>query len=962
MPRGLRLGVLLSLVLSSFLFADTVAALDPQYAPDPGQPVDEAYGEAIAKYTTDTAFNTPLTDYLPASDTVPTPAAVLGDIAGAADRLPYAADVHRYFRMLADASPRVRVMRIGTSEEGRELIAALVADEALLADLDANLARTAQLADPRTLALDDARAETLIEQTAPVYYLTGAIHSPETGSPTALMELAYRLAVDDAPYIQRIRKSVITMITPVVEVDGRERMVDLYRWHKANPGRITPDLVYWGHYVAHDNNRDGMTLKLNLTRAVLDQYVRFNPVVLHDLHESVPFLYDNTIGDTPYNAWIDPILANEWQMIGWSNVGKMTELGLPGVFAHGDFDTWTPGYLMFIAAVRNGISRLYETYGNAGADTVERILDPSEYQRTWYRQNPPWPKVLWSQRNNNNYQLNGILTSLDWVAKHDKELLRNFWLKSKRSVTKPDDAGPAAYVLPAVDGDASAQRRLLRLMRAQHVEIHQLDAADKGEDELRFPSGSYVIRMDQPYSRTADVLLDTQYWAPDEPQKHPYDDTGWTLGALFGVDVQRVVDPALLDAKMSRVDDVDGAFDGGIRGKGDTLQLPASAGSALGLAYAFPDARVQRDATSGSLAVSGADRAAVQGWLEQHALQADGIGRLPKGDWAEFHRPRIALMHTWLNTQTEGWWRLALDELGITYDYISTQDIAGLGDLRARYDVLIFGPLWGNTAAINDGMPMHGDPLPWETTDLTPNLGRVDATPDMRPGLGGDGLASIKRFVADGGLLITSGATATWAIESGLAPGVGLATPSAGFKAYGTVVNVQAATPGPVVASYGDTAFAAYTEEGQAFTLSPYATPYFHTATADDVSRVTGRGGADDIDVPQGRKAVEPYALPSVEPWEIAQPNPEEARDNPWLLPVDAQPRALLRFADADALLVSGLLFEGGDLAGRPALVQARYGRGNVLLFGINPLWRGETIGSEALVTAAIANWDRLAP
>ena len=96
--------------------------------------------------------------------------------------------------------------------------------------------------------------------------------------------------------------------------------------------------------------------------------------MLHDLHESVPYLYDNTVGDGPYNAWIDPILADEWQMIGWNNVSEMTKFGMPGVFTHGNFDTWSPGYLMFIAALHNGISRLYETFGNGGADTVERTL------------------------------------------------------------------------------------------------------------------------------------------------------------------------------------------------------------------------------------------------------------------------------------------------------------------------------------------------------------------------------------------------------------------------------------------------------------------------------------------------------------------------------------------------------------------------------------------------------------
>ena len=130
-----------------------LAAANNPYARDPGQPVDQAYTAKIAKYTTQADFNTPLTDYLPVSKTVPTPEAVLGDVAGAPNMLPYAEDVYRYFRMLAQATPRVRVFTIGHTEEGREMIAVAIADESLMKDLDANKARLAQLADPRKLGM-----------------------------------------------------------------------------------------------------------------------------------------------------------------------------------------------------------------------------------------------------------------------------------------------------------------------------------------------------------------------------------------------------------------------------------------------------------------------------------------------------------------------------------------------------------------------------------------------------------------------------------------------------------------------------------------------------------------------------------------------------------------------------------------------------------------------------------------
>src|SRR2546428_6537178 len=228
------------------------------YSRDGSQPTDEEYTRKIREYTTETFFNSPLTDYLPASPNVPTPKAVLGDVAGAPGKLPYAEDVYKYMRMLEKASPRVKVFSIGTTEEGREMIAVAVSSEDNLKKLEDNRAKLAKLADPRTLQLDDAEADKIVAQAVPVYYITGTIHSPETGAPTALMELAYRLAVDESPYVKEIRDGIVTLITPVVEVDGRDRMVDIYKWDLVHPKDFYPPLVYWGKYVAHDNDCDAM--------------------------------------------------------------------------------------------------------------------------------------------------------------------------------------------------------------------------------------------------------------------------------------------------------------------------------------------------------------------------------------------------------------------------------------------------------------------------------------------------------------------------------------------------------------------------------------------------------------------------------------------------------------------------------------------------------------------------------
>src|ERR1700740_3708515 len=223
-------------VVACSLFAPLAWAYgETQPGRDPKQPVDENYTAKMKKYTTEPFFTSPLVNYLPASKNVPTPEAVLGDVAGAPGILPYAADVYKYMRLLAQVSPRVKVYSIGTTEEDREMIAVAVSSQNNLKHLDETRTRLAKLADPRTIQLNDAEADKIVAQAMTIYYITGTIHSPETGAPTALMELAYRLAVDESAYVREIREGMITLITPGVEVDGRDRMVDLYKWHLAHP-------------------------------------------------------------------------------------------------------------------------------------------------------------------------------------------------------------------------------------------------------------------------------------------------------------------------------------------------------------------------------------------------------------------------------------------------------------------------------------------------------------------------------------------------------------------------------------------------------------------------------------------------------------------------------------------------------------------------------------------------------
>jgi hypothetical protein len=965
---------------------------------DPSQPIDEAYTKKIHEYTTEPFFLSPLVDYLPASRTVPTPAAVLGDIAGAPTKLPYSSEVYEYMRALEKASPRVKVYSIGRTEEGREMIAVAVASESLLTNLDANRAKLSKLADPRTIGMNDAEASRIAADATPIYYITGTIHSPETGAPTALMELAYRLAVDESPYIRNIRDHLITLITPVVEVDGRDRQVDIFRWHMAHPDSTYPRLVYWGHYVAHDNNRDAMGLTLNLSQNVLDTYLGWKAQLLHDLHESVPYLYDNTIGDGPYNAWLDPLLTNEWQMIGWHNVQEMTRMGMPGVFAHGDFDTWSPGYLMFMAATHNGISRLYETFGNGGtAETQERTLDPDETSRTWFRQNPPLPRVMWSLRNNNNYEQTGVLVSLAYFANNRRQFLENFYEKSKRSILKAHTEGPAAYVFPGDDPRPGAQARLLRILQKQHVEISRATAPftvtlparggissktdssrGRGSDSSAapktrtLPAGSYIVRMDQPYSRIADALLDYQYWSPDDPQKHPYDDTGWTFPESFDVQALRITDTTVLRAKMEQVKDSIRA-PGGVSGSGSIFAVNHNGDNSLiTLRYRLPKADIQMaeepfDAAGqkfarGSFIIRGVSSSDLDAATKDLGLRARAIASAPGVKTHPARAPRVAILHTWLGTQTEGWWRQAFDKEQIPYDYINVQEVSRTPELKAKYDVIIFPPAGGSGMSIIDGMPMWRNAMPWKKSELTPNIGLLDETDDMRPGLGLDGLGNLRKFVTAGGVLVGVENTAEFAVDFGFTSGVSTHSARRG-QVVGSFLRTNTVDEAsPIAYGIGDS-LAVYSSDGSSFGVSNMASGRSFGG-GENPERATGRGTAKDPDVVQGRPSLKPqFEAPEVgpvKPWQAAPVTNEQLRYPINIIPPDQRPRVILRFADASGLLVSGLLDGGTGIAQRPVVADVPVQKGHVVLFANNPIWRGETIGSYPLVFNTLLSFDNL--
>jgi hypothetical protein len=934
---------------------------------------DEAYAAKIKEYTTEKFFLTELVDHLPASSSVPSPDKVLGYVIGTPNKLTYTKDMYRYYRELEKATPRVRVFSAPEhTEDGKEQMLVVVSDEANIAKLDHYKGITSKLADPRHLG--DAEAKQLIDEGKSFYWASGSIHSPETGSPEMLMELAYRIAVEDSPFINAIRKNVIVLITPALEVDGRDRAVDQYNYRKANTGKASPPLLYWGKYVAHDNNRDGLGMALALTRNQMRTFLDYHPQVLHDLHESVPFLYTST-GTGPYNAWLDPLVIDEWHVLSYHEIEQMTKRGVPGVWTHGFYDGWAPNYMFYVANGHNSIGRFYETFGGSGADTSVREIGPQS-QRDWFRPNPPLPKVKWSIRNNINLQQSGILFAMNYVAENNARFLNNFYLKSKRSIAKGRTEGPAAYVVPGDTARPVEAADMVNLLRMMGVEIHTA-TAEITVNAQKFPAGSYVIRMDQPYSRMADMLLDTQYYNVNDPR--PYDDTGWTLGALRNVKTVRIVDPKVLDAPMV-VLTADAKVQGKLAGAGSppaylinhttentlmTLRFKLSDVKIAAAEESFKAQDLQFNAGSFIIRTDGNPsdlRTRLEAAVKDLGLMAVAVDKAPDVKSHQLAVPHIAIVHTWTNTQNEGWFRIEFDRLKIPYSYISDHTIRDTPNLREKYDVLIFPPVGGSSQSIVNGMPRRGDPIPWKQSEITPNYGlSPDQTDDMRGGMEIRGVANLQKFIEDGGLFIAISNISQIPIDFGITSGITVQE-SRQLQARGSVYNALFADKkSPIAYGYSDD-LPIYFNQAPLFQISALPGGGFGGGGGGGAAgpRPSGRGTLTDPDIIQGRVYTPPETPPPAKPGEERIPDEVRMFLGPMITPPNLRPRVILKFADEKNLLLSGMLAGGAELGGRPAVVDIPVGKGHVLMFANNPMWRHETQGSFFLLFNAALNFDHL--
>jgi Zinc carboxypeptidase len=925
----------LSLLMLFLIVPRVVGAQAPAAdTPEPGS------AEEIARATTEPRFLSPWVASLPLSAGVVSPRTFLHRIPGAPGELVDSATAFAYCRALAASSPRVRLFTIGRSEEGRDIVMLAIADEQGIADLERLRAATAALSDARKT--DEQAAASIVATARPIYYLNAGLHSDETGSTESVLELAYRLAVSEQPMIQRIRSSVVVLINPVANPDGRDKQVQwFYRYLKGRteqgtlPRQAPP---YWSKYAFVDINRDAHQQVHETTKAVFRMLFAWHPQVIHDLHESIALLLTWN-GTNPINEHVDPLTYAERLELSFHEVQTLTGFGMPGVWTWNFGDDWAHLYLDSIATNHNADGRGYETFGNGSAETMRSQQPGAGRDGTveWYRPlpSPPTNSFLWSARDNVNYNETALLAALDDTAAQAKTLLHNYYTKSAHSYRRGLEQAPYGFVIPAGQGDPTRVAQLVERLLSLGIEVQRATAAFTLK-EGSYPAGTYVVRLDQPYRDYAVDLLSLQEYPKDGPEA--YDDVSWSFPAHYHLTVTASADPQVRSVSAEQLQAAP-HVSGAVNGSGPAFVLKDTGQEGLLEArwvlarfhvaiaeHAFSVAGVDYPAGSWILSGQPGLAAALRSAATQLGLDFVSLAAVPDVARHEAPLPRLGLWVPWADTDTSGWARYTLDQRHIPYTYVRDEDIRA-GRLKDKYDVLVYPHVDLELAEQIEGLHKSWGPMPFRKTAATPAFGTPAASDDITGGIGYAGLAELQKYIEAGGLLITLGNGTMLPLESGLVRGVrreaGGAPRSSqggGTASAAAAANAETRTPG----SHVRVSFAR-PDHPIAYGYAPRTWVFRQNFALYSIPRRWLRMAYCTVclDGPVDRSGI------------------------------------VLEWGDREGapFVVSGQAWGEDNLIGRAAIMDMPVGKGHVITFNFNPLHRDLNRGDERLLWNAILNW-----
>jgi hypothetical protein len=755
-----------------------------------------------------------------------------------------------YFEALPKASDRIQVLELGKTTEGRPFIEAIISSPENIRSLERYKAVQQRLADPR--GVSPSEAERLIREGKTVVLITCSIHATEVASTHTAVEFAYRLLAEPNLKFRTILDNVILILVPSLNPDGVDIVAEWYRktlgtaWEGTTPPRL------YQKYVGHDNNRDWYIFSQAETRLAIEKIHNvWHPQIVYDVHQQGPYASRIFVPPwlDPIDPNIDPVIAQECNSVGAGMAADLTAAGRKGVAINAMYDFWTPS--RHYQAYHGGLRILSESASARLASPItvrpEQIqssapgYDPRE--RSWnYLE--PWLGGTWRLRDIIEDQEIAWESLLYQAAVKRTDMLRAFWDIGRRASSRTE---PYAFVIPVAQFDPGSAAKMLQTLAFGQVEIDRARESFSA-DGRDYPAGSYVIRMQQPYSSYAKTLLERQHYPdlreyPGGPPRRPYDVTAQTLPLLMGVDTVAV-------------------------GKRYTAQLQRAATFSFELDHAKP---------GGALAGSdiGSWRDVVTAWRSGRTVYRDSatgdfyIGDGARNGAAVIRKPRLGLYKSWEPSMDEGWTRWLFDDFGFQYSSLTNADIQR-GGLDERFDVIVFPDQ--SEASILEG------------------YGEGKMPPEYVGGIGAAGVRALHDFANGGGTLVFLNHSSE------------LATDHLGVKAKNVVKGASNRE---------------FYSPGSLLNVRLEKDPL--TAGLPEQIAIWSEGSPA---------------------WDAGE-----------------GVRVLARYPGSE-ILASGWLLGDKLIAGKAALIEARYGKGHIILFGMRPQYRAQSYQTFKLFFNALSDFE----
>ncbi len=836
---------------------------------------------------------------------VPSPKEVLGFEVGADYHLATYNQAIEYFKTLADSSDRIRLFNAGKTSMGQTMTYAVISSAENLKNLEEfkRIARQLSLAK----GLSPLSADDMARRGKAIVYIDGGLHASECAPAQHNIQLAYDLVTAQDAETLRILDDVILVLV-FANPDGMNLLAEWYLPNVGTPYEISPLPRLYHVYAGHDNNRDSYICNLaetqNMTKLINSEWY---PVILYNHHQTAPFPARIWIppNSEPTNPNVHPLIVRWQNLVGSAMGAAFDKEQKDGAISRIVFDTWYPGYVTQVVDSHNIVSILTETalyrYATPHFYTVRDF--PEEYQdltmSAFYPS--PWKGGWWRFKDAVDYCLTASKSVLDTASRFRQELLYNKYRMGSDVIRRFTKEPPYAWIIPEKQTDPGNASLLLNRLILLGIEVYQSNDSFTC-DGINYPTGTYVIPMNQPFALFAKNVLEEQRYPdlrkyPDlwqgliDPIKfegspfESYDQMGWTLPYQFGVKVLSAnspIAPALKAVDNARFQK------GEVSGKAGYAyifrheennsframnRILKSGGSVLWSSSSF--SVDGKDFEQGSIIVPSKNLgpSLVQNLAAELDLKVVGISKRPDTDSIDIKPVRLGLYSSWIPSTDEGWTRFILEKFEFPFTRIHDADIRA-GNLNQNYEAIIFPDTYNPTRII-EGYA-KGTMPPQYIGGITPN-----------------GVRNLKSFADSGGTLIFLNSSCDLAVDHFGLPlkNVLKNVKRARFVCNGSILRQEFDTSHPIAFGMGEEAGTMF-EGSCAFTILP------------------------SFDEEEEVRAVAKYP-----------------GENP---------------------LMSGWIYGDSLIRQRSSIVDVPYGRGRIILLGFPVQFRAQTFGTFKLLFNSI--------